>query len=49
MLITPFVDKKFSPEGVLLDESFEKSVDLFASEFLWLAESLRPELNPAYN
>ncbi len=49
MLITPFVDRKFSPEGVLLDESFEKSVDQFASEFLWLAESLHPELNPAYN
>ena len=44
MLITPQVDKKFDADGNLLDESFLKSVDVFVSEFLWLAESLAPEL-----
>lgn len=43
LLITPFVDKKFSQEGVLLDESFQKSTDLFIHEFLWLAQILKPE------
>ena len=43
MLVTPFVDKKFSSEGVLLDESFEKMVDLFLKEFLWLSETLKPD------
>lgn len=43
MLITPFVDKKFSAEGVLLDENFQKPVDLFINEFLWLAQTLKPE------
>jgi NAD(P)H-dependent FMN reductase len=49
MLITPFVDKKFTEEGVLLDESFQKMVDLFIKEFLWLAETLKPELKTVYN
>jgi len=40
MLITPFVDKKFDAEGNLLDENFQKSIDNFTREFLWLAESL---------
>lgn len=40
MLITPLVDKKFDEEGNLLDEGFAKSIDIFANEFLWLAESL---------
>ena len=43
MLITPFVDKKFSAEGVLLDENFQKPVDLFINEVLWLAQILKPE------
>lgn len=40
MLITPFVDKKFDAEGNLTDESFQKNIDNFTNEFLWLAESL---------
>jgi NAD(P)H-dependent FMN reductase len=43
MLIVPTVDKKFDAEGNLLDESFEKSVHNFISEFLWLAEKLVQE------
>lgn len=42
MLITPFVDKKFSMDGELLDEGFQKPVDQFIKEFLWLAETLQP-------
>ncbi len=38
MLITPAVDKKFSPDGDLLDESFQNTVHNFVTEFLWLAE-----------
>ena len=40
LLITPFVDKKFSEDGSLVDEPFQKAVDTFISEFLWLAESI---------
>jgi len=40
MLIVPAVDKKFSPEGDLLDESFQHAVHNFVTEFLWLAEKL---------
>lgn len=40
MLITTGVDKKFDAEGVLIDASFQKSIDTFISEFLWLAEKL---------
>lgn len=40
MLITPAVDKKFSPEGELIDESFENAIHTFTAEFLWLAEKL---------
>lgn len=46
MLITPQVDKKFSPEGELLDLSFQKSIDIFIKEFLWLAEKLTVEKVP---
>lgn len=42
MLIVPAVDKKFSPDGDLLDESFQAVIHTFTSEFLWLAESLVP-------
>ncbi|MBI3139174.1 MAG: NAD(P)H-dependent oxidoreductase [Sphingobacteriales bacterium] len=38
MLITPSVDRKFSPDGDLLDESFQQAVHTFVTEFLWLAE-----------
>jgi NAD(P)H-dependent FMN reductase len=46
MLITPFVDKKFDETGNLLDTGFKKNIDIFVSEFLWLAESLAPEMQP---
>ncbi len=49
MLVTPFVDKKFDADGNLTDAGFEKSIDLFAKEFLWLAETLHPELETVYN
>src|SRR6476661_11215978 len=38
MLVIPFVDKKFDADGLLLDENFQKSIDLFVREFVWLAE-----------
>jgi len=47
MLIVPGLDKKFSPEGDLIDHSFQKNIDVFIKEFLWLAESLVPEKMPA--
>lgn len=40
LLIVPAVDKKFSPDGDLVDESFQNSVHNFVAEFLWLAEKL---------
>lgn len=40
MLITPQVDKKFDAEGNLLDASFQKSIDTFVNEYLWLAQKL---------
>jgi NAD(P)H-dependent FMN reductase len=40
MLLVPFLDQKFSPEGELIDPAFQKSVDTFTNEFLWLAEAL---------
>jgi NAD(P)H-dependent FMN reductase len=44
MLVTPVVDKKFDEAGNLIDPSFQKNVDVFVGEFLWLAEALAPEL-----
>ena len=43
LLVIPSVDKKFSPDGDLLDESFQSSVHNFMTEFLWLAEQLVEE------
>ena len=43
MLVTPQVDKKFDIEGNLLDAGFQKSVDLFVNEFIWLAEKIVDE------
>lgn len=43
MLITPGVDKKFDVEGNLLDASFQKQIDLFVNEFLWLATAVVPK------
>jgi len=49
MLITPMVDKKFDAEGNLTDTGFQKAIDQFVNEFLWLAETIHPELAAAYN
>ena len=43
MLITPQVDKKFDVEGNLLDATFQKSIDTFVREYLWLAEKIVEE------
>jgi NAD(P)H-dependent FMN reductase len=43
MLICPQVDKKFDPDANLIDSSFQKSIDTFVKEFLWLAEKLEDE------
>ncbi|MBV9961023.1 MAG: NAD(P)H-dependent oxidoreductase [Parafilimonas sp.] len=43
MLITPLVDKKFDEHGNLTEMSFQKNIDVFVSEFLWLAEHVTPE------
>jgi NAD(P)H-dependent FMN reductase len=40
LLIVSVVDKKFDPEGNLLDQSFQHNVHNFITEYLWLAESL---------
>jgi NAD(P)H-dependent FMN reductase len=43
MLVTPQVDKKFDVEGNLIDAGFQKAVDTFVNEYLWLAEKLVEE------
>lgn len=43
MLVTPQVDKKFDEEGNLLDANFQKSIDIFIKEFVWLAEKIVDE------
>ncbi|MBD0331645.1 MAG: NAD(P)H-dependent oxidoreductase [Chitinophagaceae bacterium] len=43
MLIIPAVDKKFDADGKLVDESFEKNIHNFVTEFIWLAEKLTGE------
>ena len=40
MLIIPAVDKKFNPDGDLLDESFQNAINNFVTEFLWLADKV---------
>jgi len=49
MLVTPFVDKKFSADGELTDPAFQKSIDQFTTEFLWLAGMVKPETTTVYN
>ena len=49
MLITPQVDKKFDAEGNLTDPGFEQSIETFTNEFLWLAQTLKPEIRAVYN
>jgi len=44
MLITPHIDKKFDIEGNLLDGAFQKNINVFIDEFLWLAEKLATEM-----
>ena len=34
------IDKKFAEDGTLVDESFQKNVEVFITEFLWLAEQI---------
>jgi len=43
MLVTPQVDKKFDAEGNLIDPGFQKAIDTFVNEYLWLAEKLVDE------
>lgn len=40
MLVTPQIDKKFDEHGNLIDAGFQKSIDIFINEFLWLAENI---------
>ena len=40
MLVVPNIEKKFDEKGNLLDASFQKSVDTFINEYLWLAEKV---------
>ena len=49
MLVTPMVDKKFDAAGNLTDAGFGKAIETFINEFLWLAETLHPEISPVYN
>ena len=49
LLVVPSVDKKFSPDGDLLEPGFENSVHNFISEFLWLSEKVvgaNPKVTP---
>lgn len=47
MLIVPGVDKKFDLQGNLIDRTFQKNIDVFKQEFLWLADKLAPAATPA--
>lgn len=40
MLITPYVDQKFDETGNLTEAAFQRNIDVFVKEFLWLANSL---------
>ena len=40
LLIVPTMDKKFNEEGELIDPTYEKQVEVFVREFLWLANRL---------
>jgi NAD(P)H-dependent FMN reductase len=43
LLIVPAIDKKFSADGDLLEESFSSNLRNFITEFLWLSERLVKE------
>lgn len=47
MLVVPSITDRFDEKGTLTDAGFQKAVDLFAVEYLWLAESLNPVVEPA--
>lgn len=47
MLVVPGVNKKFDDQGGLTDVNFQKNIDTFVTELLWLAESIRPVVEPA--
>ncbi len=40
MLVTPMIENKFDKEGNLIDASFQRNIDVFINEFLWLAENV---------
>ena len=40
MLTVPQVEKKFSPEGELIEVTYQPAIDRFTRDFIWLAESL---------
>ena len=40
ILLVPAVDSKFDEQGHLQDANFERSIDVFVRDFLWLAERL---------
>lgn len=40
LLIVPKANEVFSPEGQLMQESFQQNVHNFCSSFLWLAEAI---------
>ncbi|MET0393878.1 MAG: NAD(P)H-dependent oxidoreductase, partial [Chitinophagaceae bacterium] len=40
MLLVSAMDKRFSPEGELLDPAFANNVHNFTAEFIWLAETI---------
>jgi NAD(P)H-dependent FMN reductase len=45
MLIVGGVDKRFDAEGNSLDQSFQNNVHNFVTEYLWLAENLKPAIS----
>jgi len=49
LLVVPTVDKKFNPQGELLEEKFQNSVHNFITEFLWLSEKVTRENIIVYN
>ncbi|MCL6257552.1 NAD(P)H-dependent oxidoreductase [Aquiflexum sp. TKW24L] len=40
LLVTPQMDKKFEENGELLDGTFEKPIERFLEDYLWLVERL---------
>jgi NAD(P)H-dependent FMN reductase len=41
LLITPQVDKKFNEKGELQEEGFQKAIDAFLKEYLWLLKQIK--------